>query len=203
VFGQAISADGLPEDELDANQAVGNHAGLIPLLGTITDAPPGQKGLVMAYIPTDYAPLGKAPDMATLVRDVFGPDQTLDAPALGRLAYDLADTLAYVHSKGVMHGDVYAHNVLGAPGKRAILGDFGCGVVYDPARDDGRRERLDVRGFGYLLDDFLQRLPADSRDKFTQVLAAVRDDCLRLVPAERPLFAEVRQTLQPLTESDR
>jgi hypothetical protein len=197
LFGQVVSTDGLAKDELRANLASGNHPGLIPLLGTVAGAPGNQDGLVMELMPPEYTALGQPPDFKTLTRDVFTPEQMFTARNVIAMVSDLANTLQYLQDRGIMHGDIYAHNILTAPSLRPMLSDFGCASLYDRRIDKGRRESIDVRGFGYLLDDLLRHVKSADvdADRALKGLMALRDDCLNLIPAERPNFAAIARAL--------
>ena len=82
----------------------------------------------------------------------------------------MAAAARHLHEQGILHGDLYAHNLLyslqpamphssqEAPG-RVLLGDFGAASCYDRADEvlAGRLERLEVRAFGCLLAELLAR----------------------------------------------
>jgi serine/threonine protein kinase len=74
------------------------------------------------------------------------------APAdAARLAHGIASVAAHLHARGIMHGDLYAHNILHDGAGGALLGDFGAASLYD-VNDRvraARFERLEVRAFGY------------------------------------------------------
>lgn len=50
--------------------------------------------------------------------------------------YDTANTLHYLHQKGIYHGDIKPSNILLEPSKDAVLLDFGtAGVLGEPRKD--------------------------------------------------------------------
>jgi len=92
------------------------HPGLIRLLDT---------GVVgdQAYLVMDFV---DGPTLATTLRE--GP---LEAVRVSRLGAQLADTLAYVHARGVVHRDVKPSNILVSSDANAWLGDFGIALMHD------------------------------------------------------------------------
>jgi hypothetical protein len=93
-----------------------DHPGLVRVLGTgVQD---GRPYLVMELVegPTLADRLGRGP---------LPPDR---CAALG---VTLADALAYVHGRDIVHRDVKPGNVLLGPGRRARLADFGIAQLVD------------------------------------------------------------------------
>jgi eukaryotic-like serine/threonine-protein kinase len=92
------------------------HPGLIALLDTgIAD---DQAYLVMEYV--------EGQTLAAALRE--GP---LSPAATADLGARLAATLAYVHSRGVVHRDVKPSNILRTADGEAWLGDFGIAQLHD------------------------------------------------------------------------
>jgi serine/threonine protein kinase len=75
------------------------------------------------------------------------------ADVVWRMALGLTQALAHVHAAGLLHGDVYAHNVLhdGQGGVR--LGDFGAATFLPTgsAAHARRMQQIEVRALGYLV----------------------------------------------------
>lgn len=175
LFGKGLTTDGLPQDEMQASGIAGAHPSLIPVIGEVTAAPQGQAGLVMALIPSNFKVLGSPPDLVTLTRDTSLPKLTVSTILSSLQA--VCSALRHLHRRGIMHGDVYAHNLLVNSHAQTYMGDLGAASLYDQAKDNGRRERIDVRGFGYLLGDILaQTIP--TQDARLSRLFALRDGCL-------------------------
>ena len=69
----------------------------------------------------------------------------------------VASAVAHLHARGVVHGDLYAHNTMVDGQGDALLGDFGAAAVYDPARSPlaARLQRLEVRALGLLVQELV------------------------------------------------
>jgi serine/threonine protein kinase len=119
------------------------------------------------------------------------------------LVLDLAKGLAavgeHLHARGILHGDFYAHNVLYRPEGACYLGDFGAASFYPPQAggDTNPFEALEVRAFGCLLDELLQRLEP-GHHVLLPSLKALQRRCMEPVAASRPRFAELVATLESL-----
>jgi hypothetical protein len=157
VFKGAVTSDGLPEDEMHAYILAGRHPGLVELAGQISAHPEDKKGLVMELIPESFFNLGLTPSFESCTRDVFAPGLTLSSTQVVRIAGTIASLAAQLHSKGIMHSDLYAHNTLIDDEGNTLFGDFGAACFYDADDTDiaDALERIEVSAFGYLLDDLI------------------------------------------------
>lgn len=70
----------------------------------------------------------------------------------------LAGALAYLHSQGVCHGDVYAHNIMLEGDSHAVLCDFGAAFCYDPAAAGRFWEAMEVLAFGLFMQGLVDRI---------------------------------------------
>jgi hypothetical protein len=201
IFKNAVTSDGLPAHEMAASLEVGEHPHLTEVLGRVPDHPGGAEALVMCLIDPSYANLAAPPSFATCTRDVYAPGATIDPRAARRLAWGIASAAAQLHDRGILHGDLYAHNILHDGRGHALLSDFGAASFYDrgDARLAGMLERVEVCAFGYLLEELLalcRKTRADHED--VAVMESLRSDCNGTMVAKRPLFAEVLARLGPL-----
>ena len=48
-----------------------------------------------------------------------------------QIAIGIASAAAYLHTQGIMHGDLYAHNIMTNARGDCLLGDFGAASSYD------------------------------------------------------------------------
>lgn len=201
VFKGAVTSDGLPHSEMLACLGASHHPNLIAVAGKISRHPAGAEGLVLDLISPAYGNLAGPPSLATCTRDVYAPGTTFTLAAALRLARGIAAATAHLHRQGILHGDLYAHNILATPAGDALLGDFGAASFCDPAGPAAPAlQRLEARAFGCLLAELLARCPAGD----PAILAALADlqrRCTQPVVAERPLFAEIERALAKV-ESD-
>ncbi|HEY9698710.1 MAG TPA: leucine-rich repeat-containing protein kinase family protein [Trichocoleus sp.] len=199
IFKGEITSDGLPADEMRACIAAGTHNHLAGVLGKVIHHPENSEGLVFSFIPPHYKNLGNPPDFNTCTRDTYPPGTSLPFPVILRIAKGIAAAALHLHSSGIMHGDLYAHNILVNQAGESLLGDFGAASFYKPHdRVMGQAlERLEVRAFGCLLEDLLEH--CDLKDPMeTQVIDRLRQlqqDCMNQNPSMRPLFKEIYDAL--------
>jgi hypothetical protein len=159
LFKGAVTSDGLPGSERAACIAAGVHPHVIGVEGRIAGHPQVAQGLVMRLIPPRYRTLAGPPSLASCTRDVYAPELRLTAAQARAIARGAGDALAHLHAKGLMHGDLYAHNLLVDDTAHALLGDFGAASFLpdgDAVRCDALR-RIDRRALGVLVDELAQR----------------------------------------------
>ena len=197
VFRGAVTSDGAPDAELATGLAAGQHPNLTAALGRISEHPERKEGLLMPLLPADWCPLAAPPNFVTCSRDVYSPDLRLSPAATMRVAAGIASAAAHLHAKGILHGDLYAHNVLwdGVEGKAALT-DFGAASVL-PNGEEGRMwQRTEVRAWGLLLDELLERCspvpPAMSR------LQELVRACVQPDASGRPTMVDVVNSLDEL-----
>ncbi|MEB3317135.1 MAG: leucine-rich repeat-containing protein kinase family protein [Cyanobacteriota bacterium] len=199
LFKGAVTSDGLPAEEMAACLAAGQHTHLIGVMGILTGHPTGTNGLVMPWIDPQFQNLANPPDLATCTRDVYEDDRRFSLPLLLALARGLAAVGEHLHARGISHGDFYAHNVLYRPEGGCFLADFGAASFYppQPSGDAPPFEALEVRAFGVLLGELLERThPAAGAS--LAALQALQLSCMAPVAASRPRFAELVATLESL-----
>lgn len=194
LFKGAVTSDGLPDCELAACVGAGGHANLIPLLGEIVDHPDGMHACVMTLIDPAFVNLAGPPSLASCTRDVYAADKRFSLEAMLRLAGGIAAAAAHVHRRGVMHGDLYGHNILHVAGGDALLGDFGAASMFKPGDAQALAlQRVEVRAFGVLLGELIARCDAD--EATLADLLALAGDCIQPALSRRPLFDEVRRRI--------
>lgn len=130
-------------------------------------------------------------------RDDFTPGTTFTLPFIANAALDVAQAAAHLHARGLMHGDIYAHNIMADSSGRALLGDFGAA---SPCGDHAAaRQAIDVRGYGCFLDDLLARADEAAREAGEYAtLRALADSCMGEIRA-RPDFAAISALLSSST----
>ena len=199
LFKGAVTSDGLPRCEMAASLAAGTHPNLIKVMGKVADHPSGIPALVMELIDPAFANLAGPPSLDSCTRDVYPEGLHLSVPDALAMAHGIASVADHLHRAGIMHGDLYGHNILFARGSdapaRALLGDFGAASLYD--RCDRERalglERLEVRAFGCLLEELLAH--CDTQGSQLDGVHQLKAACLSELPADRPDFAYIERQL--------
>lgn len=200
VFKGEVTSDGLPKDEMAACIAAGAHHHLVNVIGKISDHPQQKDGLVLELIPATYKNLGMPPSFVTCTRDTFHEGTVFSLETTKQISLGIALASAHLHARGIMHGDLYAHNILVDPRAHSLFGDFGAATIYDRNSDlASSLERLDVRAFGCLLEDLLVRTSRDesNQDKVS-TLMQLKDACMNTDILNRPDFETISACIKQL-----
>lgn len=202
LFKGAITSDGLPKDEMLACMQAGTHPHLVNVLGVIENHPAGTLGLVMGLIPADYTNLGGPPSFVTCTRDTFSEETQFSVQAFLSIIKGVASVVKHLHERGIMHGDLYAHNTLINKESVPLLGDFGAATFYDTTNKNRsfHLERMEVRAFGCFMDDLLNYVIASNgQEQETEVLLRnLCNQCMAASFAERPDFKSIVFQLENL-----
>ena len=192
LFKHAVTSDGLPEHEMAACLAAGEHPHLVGTLGRLTGHPLGTEGLVMPLLPEHWRPLAGPPSLQSCSRDVYDPALRLQPATVLRIARGVGAATAHLHGCGLLHGDLYAHNVLwDGTGGDAKLGDLGAASLLPRGNADALR-RLDILAWGVLLGELLERCdPAPGLAR----LRVVQRACVQPEPRARPELPEALASL--------
>lgn len=185
-----MTSDGLPEREMLACLAAGGHPNLTSALGRVHDHPEGGKALLMPLLPRHWRTLAGPPSLESCSRDVYAHDFKLSTETARRIARGVGAATAHLHDRGLLHGDLYAHNILwdGAAGD-ATLSDFGAACALPAGKEAGAWKRIETRAFGLLLGELLERRPANEAEPTG--LRALQRACVQENPQSRPLMREV------------
>jgi hypothetical protein len=189
LFRGAMTSDGAPESEMAACLAAGAHPHLVSALGRLVDHPEGRRGLLTPLLPADWRALAAPPDFTTCSRDVYDDALRLGASTALRLARGIAAATAHLHARGILHGDLYAHNIVwdGCDGE-AALADFGAACALPEGEAGARWKRIEVRAFGLLLGELAERCKDAS---VAETLRAPARDCVQPMTASRPSMEDV------------
>lgn len=158
LFKGAVTSDGLPRSEMAACIAAGRHQHIVGVEGRLMGHPEGRQGLVLQRIAPHYHPLAGPPSMASCSRDVYAPGLRLPAARAVAIARATTAALAHLHRQGLMHGDLYGHNLLVDGQGDSLLSDFGAASFLpadDPQRSAALRA-LDQRALTVLADELAQ-----------------------------------------------
>ena len=202
IFKGEVTSDGLPRSEMAACISAGAHANLIAILGKVAAHPKGASGMLMPLIDAQFINLAGPPSLASCTRDCYPAGISFDPAALLALALGVASASAHLHRAGILHGDLYGHNILYCDDGRALLGDFGAASLFAPdSLHAAALQRLEVRAFGVLLEELLQRCAAPQHPMM-QPLAGLAAACLHENNAARPLFDAIETTLSALARGN-
>lgn len=160
IFKGAMTSDGVPESELNATLMAGLHSHLIPLLGQIQNHPSGLPVLIMQKLEHGFVNLAGPPSLSSCTRDVYPENVAWTIDQVWFYAKAIATVMANLHHKGIMHGDLYAHNILIKEGSACVLSDFGAASIYAGVLNDisSQLEAIEVRAYSILIQEFLLKL---------------------------------------------
>jgi len=185
LFKGAVTSDGYAKDEMNACLLAGEHPNLIKVLARLEHK---HLGLVLELINPSFKNLGNPPTFETCSRDTYEESFSIQCKEILRIAKAVASAAEHLHSKGIMHGDLYAHNILVDSEYETYLGDFGAATFYD--NKDVFFQKLEVLAFGNLLDDLLQYCE-DREENLYEKLINLRDRASQKSVSLRPLFCEM------------
>lgn len=192
VFKGDVTSDGLPSDEMRACMRAGSHPNLIPIEGILTQHPQQRKGLLMKLLPQRYKALAGPPSFATCTRDVYATDTKFTLQHVLKTAQAVASICVHLHALGLMHGDLYAHNILIDSEHHTLLSDFGAGWVYDLHDRPVAKalQQIEVRAFGCILEELLTYMEV-SNTEASSMLITLKERCLQETVSHRPCFEEI------------
>ena len=198
LFKGAVTSDGLPEHERAASLAAGQHPALCTPSAELCEHPQGLHGLLLPLIAPTHSTLAGPPSLDSCTRDVYPSGFRMDALVALRVAHTMAQAVAHLHRCGVLHGDLYAHNVLCNPANGdAMLSDFGAAtrLPADQAALSRALQALEVRALGCLLEELAAHALAGPG---VDALGRLGQSCQHPQPGQRPTVAEVCDGLQAL-----
>ncbi|KAI0846977.1 outer arm dynein light chain 1 [Daldinia vernicosa] len=204
LFKGDVTSDGTPADEMLACITAGSHANLIDPLGKITDHP-DKEGLVMQLVTAQYGTLGLPPSLQSCTRDCFSQEISLTTRQGLRILQGVAAAAEHLHSRGVAHGDIYAHNVLYDERGHALLGDFGAASIYGNLNnlDHKKIEQVEALAFAHLIEDVWRIIRPNFDEQELRVgvlLAALHRECSDPTGVKRPNFSEITRQLSAINQ---
>jgi hypothetical protein len=197
IFKGALTSDGLPRSEMASSLQAGSHPNLIEIHGKIIGHPNNLQGLVMSLVSADFSNLAAPPSLTSCTRDIYPSGAHFTVDTVMSIALSVASAAEHLHGSGVMHGDLYAHNILFKPSGETLLGDFGAASLVPtnnrPLADS--LQRVEVLAFAHLLEELVVH---SSENEITSKLKQLQLRCSNPQPSARPLFAEILQALQAI-----
>lgn len=201
LFKGHVTSDGLPHSEMAACIAAGEHPGLIGIAGPLAEGVDTLPGLLMELISPAYQPLAGPPSLSSCTRDCYEPERRFSVSQVLRISTSAASVASHLHQRGILHGDLYGHNLLVDPNGNTLLSDFGAASFYSPQSAQGRSlERLEVRAFGCLIEELLERCGVTDSHPQVQALHALQRRCLLESPTQRPRFGELKHELEIINQ---
>jgi hypothetical protein len=199
LFKGTVTSDGLPDCEMAACMHAGAHPHLVSAMGRVTGHPDNTQALVMPLIAPEFGNLAGPPSLESCTRDVYAPHQRFEWATTLRIAQSIAAATHHLHTRGITHGDLYAHNILHTAEGVALLGDFGAAAFFDVADAAQARalEKLEIRALGCLLEELAMQCEVPPSEKgMHQTLSQLAQQCLCDEPAKRPSLANVCAALE-------
>jgi len=172
------------------------HHNVVQALG-ICESPPA---LILEYLP-DHKELGGIPSLDNLTRSTYDPSTVFSMEETLLIARSVAAACGHIHECGIAHGDINARNVVwdrsSDPDIRSSvkLTDFGCGFHYV---NIPQLERIEVRAYGCLLEELLQRTTTTSLFDLGKWKAIVQE-CMQEEVMARPNFVDIVMQIEALT----
>ena len=162
LFKSDLTSDGLPRCEMHANILAGDHPNLVGVKGVIHNHPQGTLGLVMPLLDADLKILADPPSFESCTRDVYAEDQALTPKEAQYILNGVTQAAQHLHARGLLHGDLYAHNILWNA-QKIVLSDLG-GASFLPLDNPALTQKLlnlEVRALEVLSQE-LQKLSANA-----------------------------------------
>jgi len=200
IFKASVTSDGLPSSELAANIAAGHHPNLTEIKGRLINHPENKQGLLMSLLNSDFKNMAKPPSFESCTRDVYDKGISFDGSSTLKIAMSIAQAIAHLHQRAVMHGDLYAHNILLQARGEVVFGDYGAASFFNfDTETTHALQRMEVRAYGYLLEELTERTRVDqSEPAVLEALNKLKIECLNDEIRVRPLFDQVVDTLSNL-----
>lgn len=140
LFKSGLTSDGLPRCEMHANMLAGEHPNLVGVKGVIDNHPQGVDGLVMPLLDAHLKVLAKPPSYESCTRDVYADDCKLSPQQAEFILKGVTQAAKHMHAQGLMHGDLYAHNILWND-EKVVLSDLG-GASFLPLDHPELRQKI-------------------------------------------------------------
>lgn len=175
TYNGVITSDGLPEQErlISCAASALESECLIRVLGETASG-----SLVMEYL-DKYKALAGPPSFDTCSRDVYTEESSprLIWDHAEKLVAGLLEALTKLHSIGIVHGDLYGHNILVGQDdtSQVKLSDFGAAFYYDRSSVYGKLlEVAELRAFSILVEE-VHTLLIDEGQVLKELASKCRD----------------------------
>lgn len=197
LFKGQVTSDGLPESEMAACLAAGEHPNLLAVKGILHSEHSPRPAMLMERLAPGYRTLAGPPTLRTCTRDHYPEGWAIPTEQALRIARDTASVVSHLHTRGLLHGDLYGHNLLVDDRGHTLLSDFGAATFINPDNANaqgGRLRRLETRAFGCLLEELLDHCPVEDQPNL-QPLRMLQQACLDEQVNNRPDFQAIHAAL--------
>jgi len=194
LFKGQVTSDGLPQSEKAACIAAGLHVNVITATAKISGHPQGVAGMLMPLVDASFRNLAGPPTLESCTRDIYPADTGFTLKTVIRMAHGIAAAAAHLHEKNILHGDLYAHNILWNEQGDCLLGDFGAASFIPSGHVGHALQRIEVRAFAC----FLEELLVHCIETVPEGLWELQQRCGQSDVASRPLFAAIYEELGKL-----
>lgn len=194
-FKAETSPDGHSADEMAVACAL-EHPHLVRTFGLVQQP----QGLVMERL--FGTAMADKPNFESLLRCRWAKGASFTEEYVLRVASCIGSALDHMHSVGICHGDVYAHNVVAELDGNAVLCDYGASFCYEPSSPIPY-EAHEVRAFGLFLGDLVARMessPAAPSQETKRSLEALVGACTGGAALDRLSFEDVVGELSSISE---
>ena len=140
LFKSELTSDGLPRCEMHANILAGEHPNLVGLIGVVHNHPQGTLGLVMPLLDANLKILAQPPSLESCSRDVYQEGLKLTPEMAQNILLNITRAVKHLHAQGLMHGDLYGHNILWNE-QKVVLSDLG-GASFLPSFNQALTQKL-------------------------------------------------------------
>lgn len=158
VFKAAFTSDGTPQSELAAGLAAGAHPHLLTPLAAVAGAPEGRLAMALPLLGPQMQALAGPPSFESCTRDVYAPGLRISADIAQRLIQCIRAAVGHLHQRGLLHGDLYAHNTLcDLRSGEAVLSDMGAAaMLHDlPVEQQSALQKMELRALRLLEAEIL------------------------------------------------
>ena len=153
VFKAGQTSDGTPQSELAAGLSAGTHPHVLTPLARVDGQPGGKLAMALPLLPAQWLPLAGPPSLDSCTRDVYAAHARFGRAAAMRMLAGIRSALAHLHTQGLLHGDLYAHNILWNPATgESVLSDLGAAaLLHDlPAAQRAQLQQIELRALRVL-----------------------------------------------------
>jgi hypothetical protein len=201
LFKGQVTSDGLPRSEKAASIAAGLHPNLIAATGKLSGHPEGRAGLVMPLVDADFKNLAGPPSLESCTRDIYPQNTKFTLKTVISMARGVAAAVEYLHQQGILHGDLYAHNMLWNARGDCLLGDFGAASFISDGHQAQALQRIEARAYACFLEELLEHCAVSAQSQsIIEILWELQRRCGQSEPAARPVFTEISEILKGLQE---